>query len=1208
MKLREIFRFEVLYQMRRAWLWLIVAVLVVLSFMLARDGMLAEALFEDFFINSPFAIAKTTVIGGLIWLVAAAAVAGEAAARDTATGMHPLTFTAPVSKLEYLGGRFLAALFVNALLLLAVQAGILLAVYAPGVDPVSIGPFRPSAHLTSYAILALPNAVAGTAIQFSLSTRSGRPMAGYIGSFLLVFLTFFVATILVVMRGPGTLLDFIGVHYILSDLSHQWTTYEKSWRLLALEGTVLANRLLWLGVAVGALATTYASFRFAHRTERARWKPWRRRWGAPAVMPARTEPTASRPISVPEVAQSFRLTAEGRKTWAIAWESFRTTAGSWPGRAMLIGIPLLTILVVLDQMVALGTPLTPKTILVVRELTGPLSAELSRWVIVPLLSIFFAGELVWREREAGLGEITDAMPGSEWTRLLGKVLGFSLLLLLFVALLAAAGMVAQAIMGHHAFEIGLYLKLLIGMQLTEYLLFVPLAFVVHVAVDQKYIGHLVAMLAYMIIALASMFGLEHNMLIYGASPGWSFTEIRGFGASLMPWLWFKLYWAGWALSLAVGARLLWVRGRERGLTTRLQLARGRMTRPTAWTAAVAVAIILATGGFIFYNTNVLNEYLRQDGVTARKAEYERRYGRYEGIPQPQLTSIKLRAEIHPDKRVVEMRGSYRLENLTSAAIDSIHISVAPGVETGDLVFDRAAKFVGGEDHLPHRIFALAKPLPPGGSIAVEFTVQYEPRGFSEGGSNASVVANGTSLPSAWLPAIGYQASLELMNAADRRAHGLPPRPLIPSLYDVEERKKRSAGIDFEAVVGTDEDQLAVAPGALRRSWMEDGRRYFHYATDGPIGGEWKILSAEYAVHEMRWEDPESAGRVVNVRIVHDPAHAEVLEWMAPAIRASLDFYTTNFGAYPYRHLTFAEHPGIGTGMHADAGLITFTEGSAFWNPNDDPVSLQLPFAVVAHEMAHQWTVPSASVEGAPVMSESLAWYYAMQVVEATHGRDQLRRLLSFMRQPYPYAPIRRGEPLLRALDPYMSYRKGPFALHALSEYMGAERVNRALRRLLEKHRPSDAPLATTLDLYGELEAVTPDSLRYLLHDLFEVNTFWEFETEGVTAEQASDGTWQVTLQIAAEKVVADTAGVEIELPMDEWVEIGVFGRPLEGVAELSAPLYLERHRIRSGRQTITVTVAGEPFLAGIDPHHVLDWEEGEDDDNIEPVNIANQSI
>ena len=33
-------------------------------------------------------------------------------------------------------------------------------------------------------------------------------------------------------------------------------------------------------------------------------------------------------------------------------------------------------------------------------------------------------------------------------------------------------------------------------------------------------------------------------------------------------------------------------------------------------------------------------------------------------------------------------------------------------------------------------------------------------------------------------------------------------------------------------------------------------------------------------------------------------------------------------------------------------------------------------------------------------------------------------------------------------------------------------------------------------------------MQYLLHDLFEVNTFWEFETQRVTAEAAGDDTWR----------------------------------------------------------------------------------------------------
>jgi aminopeptidase N len=277
------------------------------------------------------------------------------------------------------------------------------------------------------------------------------------------------------------------------------------------------------------------------------------------------------------------------------------------------------------------------------------------------------------------------------------------------------------------------------------------------------------------------------------------------------------------------------------------------------------------------------------------------------------------------------------------------------------------------------------------------------------------------------------------------------------------------------------------------------------------------------------------------------------------------------------------------GAHAEATIVDYGEGFSLLDPGDGPQDLDLVFAVVAHEVAHQWwghQLAPARVEGSPLLSESLATYSAMQVVEETCGHEHLRRYLSQLRAEYEIPRTRAAVPLLRATDSFLAYRKGPFALYALSEYIGEERVNEALRRLLEKHGSGAPPLPTSLDLYRELQAVTPDSLQYLLHDLFEANTYWELETERATARQIQAGTWQVTLDVRARKVVVDSAGVETLVPMDDWVEVGVFA-PTEKGKGLGEPLYVRKHRIHSGEQTITVTVQGKPAHAGIDPNHLL---------------------
>jgi aminopeptidase N len=312
--------------------------------------------------------------------------------------------------------------------------------------------------------------------------------------------------------------------------------------------------------------------------------------------------------------------------------------------------------------------------------------------------------------------------------------------------------------------------------------------------------------------------------------------------------------------------------------------------------------------------------------------------------------------------------------------------------------------------------------------------------------------------------------------------------------------------------------------------------------------------------------------------------------MAESVRASLDYYTKQFGPYTYSYLRFVERPGQGIGMHSDSTTIDFSEGSSRFNPDDDPRGFDFVSAVVGHEVAHQWwggsQLTPAYVEGAPLLSESLAWYSVMGVMKEAHGHDQQRRFLGFMQETYETPRSRAADPLLRASGWFLGYRKGPLALHALNEYIGEAQVTIALRRMLEKHGTGEPPLPTSLDFYRELQVVTPDSHQYLLRDLFETNTFWELKTERTTAEQIKADAWQVTLDVEARKVMVDEKGIETEAPMNDWVEIGVFAPSKEG-EETGKPLYLQMHRVSSGKQTITVTVPTKPERAGIDPRYLL---------------------
>ena len=264
MKFREIYRFEFVYQARRIRTWLYFAILFTVAYLLVRTDPGAG----DGVINSPYDIAQDTVLTGLLWILMAPAVAGSAAARDVQTRMHPLIYAVPISKADYLGGRFLAALVLNAVILLAVPLGILAAVYVPGREPELVGPLRPAVYLTSYGVLALPTAFTFTAVQFSLAALKGRAILSYLGS-ALIFVTVGIpaALVLNVLQMPalGQLLDPTCRLTVLILMSDTLTPLEKNTVLIGLENSILANRILWIGVSLTVLVFTHVRFRLGHR-------------------------------------------------------------------------------------------------------------------------------------------------------------------------------------------------------------------------------------------------------------------------------------------------------------------------------------------------------------------------------------------------------------------------------------------------------------------------------------------------------------------------------------------------------------------------------------------------------------------------------------------------------------------------------------------------------------------------------------------------------------------------------------------------------------------------------------------------------------------------------------------------------------------------------------------------------------------------------
>ncbi len=1169
----EISRFELTFQLRRWSTWVFFA-LFLLPLMGQANSQAIQARAAEMLFTSPLLIAKSCATMSMLALLIMAAVAGDAATRDIQTRLEPLMHAAPIGRAAYLGGRFFGAFMVMALYLVVIPVALMIApLLRSDIGPELLGPFTLVPYLQAYFLLILPNTFVAMALLFAVATLVRHIMGSYLGAAMLFAATLLSTMYIGVVLGQWELAKLINPlgHASLELLGRSWSPGDLNTRLVGLDGGLLWNRLLWLGVGLAVLAFAYTRFRYEDGKARRWWPLGRKAWTKDLADSVRNAP-----LVIPSAPREYGTVGRVRQTLSIVRDSMREIFTGWSWLAL----PYMAMQITGGQqmLVARGQPILPTTGRILSgfgDIPSPMLAG------VFALIVLFAGELVWRERDANLEGLADASPVPDGLRFVGKLLALWVFIVAAMALLALSGIIIQVSRGWYDFDPALYLKVLFGLDMIGPLVFALFALSVHVLVNQKHVGHVVVVVLVLVVGgLTKQLGFEHPLLLPFSGRGWIYSPLRGFEPFTEPLLWFALYWAGWTLLIATVARLFWVRGVKQGIAERVRIARQRFTGRMVAAAMGVVGLIVLTGAFVFYNTNILNAYQPVTEGPRRQIEYERRYRRYEDVPQPQIATTKLEIEIYPGRHEADVRGVYQLVNRTPRPIDTIHVAISSEVETKEVAFGQTARAALIDEEMGHRIYQLEQPLPPGDSLSMTWHVRYYKPGFPARGTNTAVVANGSFIElHGWRPLIGYQSYREISGAVERREQGLAFRRDVAALDDVPARSRQNGqepGL-LDITVGTAAGQTAIAPGELNRTWESDGRQYFHYVTNEPVGPGYAIFSADYAVGKARAGD-------IALEVVHHPPHDLNVERMLRSMQRSLAQFTTRFGPFRPSVLRLVEYTGDGGGsLHATLGTIWYQELFSLFDTEHDTRKIDLPFAVVSHEVAHQFQPITAAVEGRALLSESFAWYAALSVIEEEYGTEHLGRFLDFMRRDYLDPRARASVPLLRASDYFLGYRKGPFAMYALREYMGQEKVDLAWRRLRALHASSEPPFATSLDLLRELRKVTPDSLQTLLGDLLERNTFWELETRQATAQEIAGGAWQVGIEVVSRKVAVDTAGTETNLPMNDLVEIGVYALDAEGGKQL----HLAKHFIRTGSQTITVTVPGKPGRAGIDPRHLL---------------------
>jgi aminopeptidase N len=225
-----------------------------------------------------------------------------------------------------------------------------------------------------------------------------------------------------------------------------------------------------------------------------------------------------------------------------------------------------------------------------------------------------------------------------------------------------------------------------------------------------------------------------------------------------------------------------------------------------------------------------------------------------------------------------------------------------------------------------------------------------------------------------------------------------------------------------------------------------------------------------------------------------------------------------------------------------------------------------------------------------MMSESFAQYTALMIMDKKYGRDKMKQFLEYEMDRYlrGRGAEREGEqPLLyNENQQYIHYRKGSVVMYALQDYIGEDSLNQALRRYVEVVAYQEAPYTTSLDCYDYLKAATPDSLQYLLRDMFEKRVLYSNRTTEATYRPLEDGRYEVNITVEVSKFEADSTGQETEVAFNDWIDVGVLAAAGEDT-EINRLIALERRRIGESPSTFTFIVDEEPLEAGIDPNYLL---------------------
>ncbi len=1175
---KNFFVSELRYTLKQPMVYIMLLLMTLMVFgATVSDNIQIGGSIGNIYRNSPYTITLYTSVMTIFGLMIAAAFFNNAALRDHNNGFNEILFSTPLSKSGYFFGRFLGALLLSTIPMLGVFLGSIIGtILAPSfgwMDADRFGVFHLETFVNNYLLFVLPNMFFAGTIIYAMAHKWKSTVISFVGA-LIIIIAYIVSGTLtsdIDNETIAALTDVFGIRTYSVDTKY-FTPIEKNTISPGFSGILLQNRLLWTGVGIIILLLSYFSFSFKEKNKKVKKEE-------------KEDITDKKVFSLPKINPQF----SGKTEW-VQFKSFFYTNFLSIVKSVTFKILFLFSAIILVADLAGGFeyfglksyPLTYKLIDSINDNTA---------LYIVIILVFFSGELVWRDRESKINEVIDATAHTSFVSLAAKALSLVGITVILQTFFILCGVIYQLVNGYTRIELDVYFLDFIYSNLPIYIIWSGVMIMIQVLLNNKYIGYFVSILVIFVLALLlSIFDIETNMLTIGDRPSLEYSDMNAFGPGVKGAFWFGVYWILFSFLCLLIAGALWNRGVMSSLFDRIKVAKKQVPKKYRLSIAITTFAWVLVAGFVYYNTQILNPYKTSDELEVLSAAYEKKFKKYKNAKLPKITDVKYFIDIYPYKRNVDTRAIVKLTNEHDVPIDSLHFNI--GEEWITTFSIPKSKLVFEDKDFGYLMYKLDTPLAPKESITIEINNKYVTKGFKNNRGNTRVVKNGTFLNNfEILPVLGYNERIELSEKSQRKKYDLPPKSRAPKLqkgpnhYHMNNylTDGRSDYINVETIISTANDQVAIAPGSLQRKWEENDRNYYHYKVDQPSQNFYSFISAKYEIATRKWNG-------IDIEVYHDSKHPWNVEMMLDAVERSLEYYTKNFGPYYHKQCRIIEFPRYESFAQAFPGTMPYSEAIGFVINLEDETDNNVVDAVIAHEMGHQWwahQVVGADMQGGTMMSESFAEYSSLMTLKSLAKTPmKMREFLKYDHNRYLTGRSREIEkelPLYKVENqPYIHYGKGSVILYALQDYIGEEKVNTAMNEFLDKYRYQNPPYPSSLDFIEYLEPKVPDSLQYLIKDWFQEITLYDNRLKESSYKKLDNGKYEVSMTVESYKIKADSLGNETKVPINDWIDIGVFADSDE-----EKLVYEKRVKINQNQTNFTFQVDSLPVKAAIDPRKLL---------------------